>query len=208
MNQMYNDTQNSWISIKSLKNEAEISFLFSDRPNTELSDACSPKSDVSISKEPRSTTNTNESINVINTLAYYWKEEFDKQRNFSCSPKYQNKEIHTKDTDYRKILKMYENRIQILKAEINTLKPKLLNSQNKVQKLFSLLKYTQKTHTLEIQQLQKNHEKRVLKMQKDFGSILSTLQSPKKTPNKSETTSFKNPLKPSVPKFRNNSTPA
>jgi len=65
---MYNDTQNSWISIKSLKNEAEISFLFSDRPNTELSDACSPKSDVSISKEPRSTTNTNESINVINTL--------------------------------------------------------------------------------------------------------------------------------------------
>lgn len=208
MNQKHNDIQNSWISIKSLKKEAEVSFLFSDRSYTELSDPNSPKTDFSISKEPKSTTETNDSINFINTLTHYWQEGYEKQRKLSYSPKNQSKEIHTKDTDYRKIVNMYENRIQALKTEINALKPKLQNSQNKVQELFSLLKYTQKAHTLQIQTLQKNHEKRVLKMQNDFESILNTLQSPEKNPNKINTASFRNHLKPIIHRARNNSTPA
>lgn len=203
----------SWISIKSLKKEAELAYLYSDQLNEYIQEPFSPQSEPSISIEPKSNTETNSSTNVPSGQSTYWQSELNNVTNLSCA----GHEIHKKDTKFSKLINRYENLTAALKLEISTLRPKLIESQKKVRNLQSLLSHTQKTYFLQIQDLKIKHEQKVLKMQKDFESMLKSQSTACARPTNARLPRInqqilletqKSALKPDSLRTRNNSVPA
>lgn len=176
---------NSWISIRSLINEAKINSVYSKRNSDSSfnSSNCSPRNDTSITMEWKPNTYINQSVCFSSMHDNYCKEIQDLGQgiaNENDSPYEQDIEamkyyIHRRDSKYRKLQKTYNRDVIQLKEEVNAITEKFNQSQTEINRLAAVVEALQVEHTQQLQNMQARHERKLQRGKLDLDSLLSDI---------------------------------
>ena len=177
---------NSWISIRSLINESKINSIYSkhDSDSSLDSSSCSPRQESSITMEWKPNTYINQSVCFSSMHDNYCKDMQDLSLNLTPegeSPTYEKNieamkyYIHRRDSKFRKLQKTYNRDVMQLKEEVSALQSKLSQRNDEVEKLTELFDKIQEDHTLQLQNMQARHERKLQRSKMDLDSLLSDI---------------------------------
>ena len=173
----------SWISIRSLINEAKINSIYSKRNSDSSveSSSPSPRHESSITMEWKPNTYINQSVCFSSMHDNYCKELQETTHSVVHESPEKDIEamkcyIHRRENKYRKLQKIYNKDINLLRDEITVLNGKVHQADLENSRLASLMEMMKKEHIQQIQNLQARHEIKLQKTRVDMEGLIQEMR--------------------------------
>ena len=176
----------SWISIRSLINDSKVNSVYS-KPNSDSSvesSSPSPRHESSITMEWKPNTYINQSVCFSSMHDNYCKELQETIHTADDSPESDIEAmkcyINRRENKYRKLQKIYNKDVNLLRDEINALNVKVRQVDSENMRLTALVEIMKKEHIQQIQNLQARHEIKLQKNKIDFEGLIQEVRENKK----------------------------
>ena len=173
----------SWISIRSLINDAKMNSVYSrrDSDSSVESSSPSPRHESSITMEWKPNTYINQSVCFSSMHDNYCKELQETiHTSANDSPESDIEAmkcyINRRENKYRKLQKIYNKDVNLLRDEINAMNVKVSQADSENFRLTALVEMMKKEHIQQIQNLQARHEIKLQKNKVDLEGLIQEIR--------------------------------